>query len=155
MSGGTLAARLAALGLILPEAARPVANYLAFARHGTVLTVSGQLPLVAGRLLASGRLGAEITVEAGIEAARACFLNLVAQVDAATDDLERVRVLRLGGFIACTADFVRHAEVMNGASDLSVGLFGERGHHARSTVGVASLPLGAPVEVEGMFEILT
>ena len=149
------AGRLEELGLALPPAAAPVANYVAFVRHASMLTVSGQLPLVGGALVARGRLGAEVTVEAGVEAARACLLNLLAHVRLACDgDFAPVsRIVRLGGFIACTADFTRHAEVMNGASDLAVALFGDAGRHARSTVGVASLPLGAPVEIEGLFEL--
>lgn len=154
MSGGNVADRLAALGITLPVPAAPVANYVAAVRHGPMLTISGQLPLVGGQMASIGRLGAEVTVEDGVSAARACLINLLAQVQAAVGDLERVaRVVRLGGFIACTADFTRHAEVMNGASDLAVSVFGDRGRHARSTIGVAALPLGAPVEVEGLFEI--
>ncbi len=149
----SVASRLAALGLAFPAPSVPVANYVAFVRHGSMVTVSGQLPLVDGSMSAVGRLGAEVSVEAGALAARACLLNLLAQVEAAAGDVERVRVVRLGGFIASTADFTRHAEVMNGASDLAVALFGERGRHARSTVGVASLPLGAAIELEGTFEI--
>ena len=150
-----VADRLVALGLDLPPAASPVANYVAFVRQGTILTISGQLPLVGGSLLTTGRLGAEVSVETGVEAARACFLNLLAQARLACDGrLFRIaRIIRLGGFIACTADFTQHANVMNGASDLAVSLFGDAGRHARSTVGVASLPLGAPVEIEGTMEL--
>ncbi len=152
---GTIAARLSSLGLALPNAATPVANYLPFVRHGRLLTISGQLPLVDGHLLAIGRLGETVPVEAGVEAARACFLGVLAQAAACLDgDLERIeRVVRLGGFIAASADFTRHAEIMNGASDLAVAVLGDRGRHARSTVGVASLPLGAPVEIEATLAI--
>ncbi len=150
----SVAARLQALGIELPVLAAPVANYVPSVRQGTVLIVSGQLPLVGGVLCAKGRLGADLSIDVGVSAARACLLNLLAVVQAATGDLERVsRVVRLGGFIACTTEFERHAEVMNGASDLAVAVFGERGRHARSTIGVLSLPLGAPVEVEGSFEL--
>lgn len=147
--------RLAELGITLPEAAAPVANYRPTMQTGQILVVSGQLPLVNGALLHKGKLGAEISNEQGIEAARACLINVVAQIKGALGgDLSRVRrVVRLGGFMACTADFTEHAAVMNGASDLSVAIFGEAGAHARSTVGVPSLPLNAPVEVEAMVEV--
>ena len=146
----TIPARLASLGLVLPHAAAPVANYVPSVRTGDVLTISGQLPLVDGHLVAVGRLGETVTVETGVEAARACFLNVLAQLNAAVEgDWERVvRLVRLGGFIASAADFTRHAEVMNGASDLAVRVLADRGRHARSTVGVNALPLGAPVEIE-------
>ena len=151
--------RLAALGVTLPAAAAPVANYVAAVRTGALLVVSGQLPLVEGRLLATGKLGGGVSIEQGAQAARACAINLLAQIAAVLTDVNRgglervVRVVRLGGFIACTADFTQHATVMNGASDLIAGVFGEAGRHARSTIGVPSLPLDAPVEVEGLFEI--
>jgi enamine deaminase RidA (YjgF/YER057c/UK114 family) len=116
--------------------------------------VSGQLPLHNGKLFATGKLGDAVSVETAVEAARYSMINVIAQVKAAVGDLSRVkRVVRLGGFIACTPDFTAHASVMNGASDLAVAVFGEAGRHARSTVGVPSLPLDAPVEVEGLFEI--
>lgn len=152
---GTVAERLQSLGIVLPVAAAPVANYVAFVRTGNLLVVSGQLPLKDGRLGCNGKLGGGVTVEVGAEAARQCMVNLLAQLHAALDgDLGRVRrVVRLGGFIACTPDFTQHATVMNGASDLAVAVFGEIGRHARSTIGVPSLPLDAPVEVEGLFEV--
>ena len=154
MSGDTPAGRLAALGIVLPAAAAPVANYVAAVRTGSLLVVSGQLPLVEGRLSASGKLGGGISVEKGAEAARWCMINVIAQLDAALGGLHAVRrVVRLGGFVACTPDFTQHATVMNGASDLAVAVFGEAGRHARSTVGVPSLPLDAPVEVEALFEV--
>ncbi|WP_419730295.1 RidA family protein [Lichenicola sp.] len=149
--------RLAELGIVLPVAAAPVANYVATVRTGSLLVVSGQLPLIEGRLAANGKLGGGITVEAGAAAARQCMINVLAQVQAALGrgcGLGSVkRVVRLGGFIACTPDFIQHATVMNGASDLAVAVFGEAGRHARSTIGVPSLPLDAPVEVEALFEI--
>ena len=146
--------RLAALGIMLPVAAAPVANYVAAVITGSLLVVSGQLPLIEGRLSATGKLGGGVSIEQGSHAARACAINLLAQIKAATGSLHRVRrVVRLGGFIACTADFTQHATVMNGASDLIAAIFGEAGRHARSTIGVPSLPLDAPVEVEGLFEI--
>jgi len=151
---GSVIERLAAEGIVLPVAAAPVANYVAAVQTGNLVIVSGQLPLVEGRLVATGKLGGGITVEAGREAARFCMINVLAQLQAAIGDLSRLRrVVRLGGFIACTPDFTQHATVMNGASDLAVAVFGDAGRHARSTIGVPSLPLDAPVEVEGLFEV--
>lgn len=146
-------ARLAETGIVLPPAAKAVANYVPVVVAGGMAIVSGQLPLVDGRLAATGKLGDAVSIEAGTAAARACFINLLAQLDAHVEGgLDAVaRVVRLGGFIAATADFAEHAKVMNGASNLAVGIFGEAGRHARSTIGVASLPLDAAVEVEGMF----
>lgn len=147
--------RLAALGIVLPEPAVPVANYVPFTVHAGLVTISGQLPLQDGKLFATGKLGAEVDADTGRYAARLCFINLLAQLRAATGgNLDRVTgVLRLGGFIASAPDFTGHAGVMNGASDLAVEVFGDLGRHARSTVGVAALPLGAAVEVEGLFAI--
>ncbi|HQT61221.1 MAG TPA: RidA family protein [Acidiphilium sp.] len=146
-------ARLAATGITLPPAAKAVANYVPVVVAGGMAIVSGQLPLVGGTLAASGKLGDQVSIEDGTAAARACFINLLAQLDAHVEGgLDAVaRVVRLGGFIAATASFTEHAKVMNGASDLAVEIFGEAGRHARSTIGVASLPLDAAVEVEGMF----
>ena len=146
--------RLAALNITLPTPAVPVANYVAYVQSGSLLVVSGQLPLLDGKLFATGKLGDAVAVETAVEAARYSMINVIAQVRAAVGDLSRVkRVVRLGGFIACTPAFTAHASVMNGASDLAVDVFGDAGRHARSTVGVPSLPLDAPVEVEGLFEI--
>lgn len=155
-AAGRIEARLRELGITLPEAAAPIANYVPFNLVGNLVVISGQLPLRGGALVAAGKLGAGVSLEQGREAARASFLNLVAQLKAACGgDLDRVRrVVRLGGFIACTPEFTQHAQVMNGASDAAVEIFGETvGRHARTTVGVPSLPLDAAVEVEGMFEI--
>jgi len=150
----TPAERLATLGITLPVAAAPVANYVTCVQTGNTLIVSGQLPLVDGKLLATGKLGATVEIGHATACARACFINVVAQIQAHLGDLSRVRrVVRLGGFIACTPDFTQHATVMNGASDLAVDIFGDAGKHARSTIGVPSLPLDAPVEVEALFEI--
>jgi enamine deaminase RidA (YjgF/YER057c/UK114 family) len=152
---GRIEARLAELGIVLPMPAAPLANYVPFVRTGALVVVSGQVPLRDGRIACTGKLGATVDVETGCDAARLCLVNVLAQLRAACDeDLDRVlRVVRLGGFIAATADFTQHAVVMNGASDLCVTVFGEAGRHARSTIGVASLPGDAAVEVEGMFEI--
>lgn len=147
--------RLAALGIVLPQPAAPVANYVPYTVHNGLVTISGQLPLQDGKIFAIGKLGAEVDVDTGRFAARLCFINLLAQLRAACDgNLDRVTgVLRLGGFIASAPDFTTQAAVMNGASDLAVEVFGDVGRHARSTVGVAALPLGAAVEVEGLFAI--
>ncbi len=147
--------RLAALGITLPVPAVPVASYVGYVLSGNLLTISGQLPMVEGRLGWQGRLGGTISEDDARAAARQCFINVMAQMAAALDgDLDRVaRIVRLGGFIAATADFTNHAMIMNGASDLAMAVFGDAGRHARATVGVASLPLGAPIEVEALVEI--
>ncbi len=152
---GRIASRLTELGLTLPPAQPPVATYVPYVITGNLVVVSGQLPMVAGKPGWSGKLGAGVSDADGAAAARQCLLNVLAHLSAACDgDLDRVaRVVRLGGFIACTPDFTRHPSVMNGASDLAVEIFGEAGRHARATVGVPSLPLDAPVEIEGIFEI--
>ncbi|SDB08350.1 RidA family protein [Belnapia rosea] len=151
---GRIEARLAELGITLPVPAAPIANYVPFSVSGKLLIVSGQIPLQEGRIVHTGKLGAGVALEDGVAAARLCFINLLAQVRAATGDLDLVaRVLRLGGFIAAPPEFTQHAVVMNGASDLAVEVFGEAGRHARTTIGVPSLPGDAAVEVEGMFEL--
>ncbi|HMA73834.1 MAG TPA: RidA family protein [Xanthobacteraceae bacterium] len=151
---GTIDKKLEELGIALPTPAAPVANYVGFVRTGRLLFVSGQLCLVDGALVATGKLGSQVTVERGQTAARACAVNLLAQVKAALGDLDKVaRVVRLGGFINSAPDFLDGPKVMNGASDLMVAVFGEKGRHARTTVGVAVLPADAAVEVEGTFEV--
>ena len=148
--------RLSDLGITLPTPAAPVANYVAFARSGNLLVISGQICLGADGKLADvhkGKLGANVTPEQGKEAARLCAINVLAQAKAAAGDLDRVRCLRLGGFINAAPGFVAVAQVMNGASDLMVEVLGDKGRHARSTIGVAELPLDAAVEVEAMFEV--
>jgi len=152
---GTVEKKLAALGIALPAAASPVANYVPFVRSGNLLTVSGQLCFGPdGKLVAKGRLGDTVSIEDGQKAARACAINLLAQLKAALGDLDKiVRVIRLGGFINSAPGFADGPKVMNGASDLMVEALGDRGRHARSTVGVAALPADAAVEVEGQFEV--
>jgi enamine deaminase RidA (YjgF/YER057c/UK114 family) len=147
--------RLASLGITLPKTAAPIANYVGSVRTGNLIFVSGQLCLGAdGKLVAAGKLGAQVSVEAGQAAARCCAINLLAQIKAAVGDLDNVRrVVRLGGFISSTPEFLDGPKVMNGASDLMVAVFGDAGRHARTTVGVAVLPLDAAVEVEGLFEV--
>jgi enamine deaminase RidA (YjgF/YER057c/UK114 family) len=152
---GTVEKKLAELGIELHTAAAPVANYVGFVRSGNLLVISGQLCLDGqGKLVAKGKLGGEVSIEDGQKAARACAINLLVQIKAALGDLDKVtRVVRLGGFINSQPDFVDGPKVMNGASDLMVTAFGEKGRHARSTIGVAALPLDAAVEVEGLFEV--
>jgi enamine deaminase RidA (YjgF/YER057c/UK114 family) len=152
---GLVDKRLSELGIVLPVPASPIANYLGFVRTGTLLVVSGQLCFdTGGKLIAKGKLGQNVSIEDGQKAARACAVNLLAQVRAAVGDLDQVtRVVRLGGFINSDPSFVDGPKVMNGASDLMVEVLGDKGRHARSTVGVASLPLDAAVEVEGLFEL--
>jgi enamine deaminase RidA (YjgF/YER057c/UK114 family) len=152
---GTVEKKLAELGIVLHTAATPIANYVGFVRTGNFLVVSGQLCLDAeGKLLAKGKLGADVSVEDGQKAARACAVNLLVQLKAALGDLDKVtRVVRLGGFINSAPGFLDHPKVMNGASDLMVTAFAEKGRHARTTIGVAGLPLDAAVEVEGAFEV--
>jgi len=147
--------KLAELGITLPEPAAPIATYVPYVVTGDLVAISGQLPLLGGKVSVTGKLGATVPLEQGQQAAQRCFINLLAHLKGAcAGDLDRVRrVVRLGGFIACTPEFTRHAEVMNGASDLAVAVFGETGRHARTTIGVSSLPLDAAVEVEGWFEI--
>jgi enamine deaminase RidA (YjgF/YER057c/UK114 family) len=152
---GTVEQKLANLGVILPTPSSPVANYVGFVRSGNLLVVSGQLCFDAdGKLVAQGKLGATVSVEDGQRAARACAINVLAQVKAALGDLDKVqRVIRLGGFINSTPDFLDGPKVMNGASDLMVTAFAEKGRHARTTIGVAALPFDSAVEVEGLFEV--
>lgn len=152
---GTTESKLTELGIALPTPAAPVANYVGFVRTGRLLMVSGQLCLgTDGRLVATGKLGAGVSIEDGQKAARACAVNLLAQAKAALGDLDKVtRVVRLGGFINSDPAFLDGPKVMNGASDLMVEVFGDKGRHARSTVGVAALPADAAVEVEGTFEV--
>lgn len=151
----TIDARLQELGLTLPKAAAPAANYVPYVQSGNLVFVSGQITLKDGALEYVGRVGADYTTEQGYEAAKLCGLNLIAQVKAACGgDLERVvRVVRLGGFVNCTAEFTEQPKVINGASDLMAAVFGDKGKHARAAVGVNTLPLGVAVEVEGLFEI--
>ncbi|MGA8967900.1 MAG: RidA family protein [Pseudolabrys sp.] len=152
---GSIEKRLSSLGVTLPTPAAPIANYVPSVRSGNMLMVSGQICFGAdGKLVAKGQLGAAVSIEDGQKAARACAINLLAQVKSALGDLDKVvRVVRLGGFINSAPGFTEGPKVMNGASDLMVEAFGDKGRHARSTVGVAALPADAAVEVEGMFEV--
>lgn len=151
---GRIEARLAELGIELPDAAAPAANYTPFVQSGSLVFVSGQISMTGGEII-TGTLGADRSVEEGRDAARLCALALIAQLRAACGgDLDRVRrVVKLTGFCNAASDFGEHPWVVNGASDLMVEVFGEAGVHARAAVGCSSLPLGALVEVEGVFEI--
>lgn len=153
----SVADRLAALGVVLPRPAAPVANYVGAARAGTLVVVSGQLPFGPDGKLAPeyvGKLKPGAPIDAARAAARACAINVLAQLQAAVGDLDKVvRVIRLGGFFAVEGGHEALPAAMNGASDLVAQAFGEAGRHARTTVGVAHLPLDAVCEVEGMFEI--
>jgi enamine deaminase RidA (YjgF/YER057c/UK114 family) len=146
-------ARLKDLGITLPKPAAPVATYVPLTIAGNLVTVSGQLPLIDGKVAVTGKLGGGVTIEQAQHAARVCLINVLAQLEAGVPGglASITKVIRLGGFIAAQPDFSQHAVVMNGASDLTMAVFGEIGRHARSTIGVASLPLDAAVEVEGTF----
>jgi enamine deaminase RidA (YjgF/YER057c/UK114 family) len=146
-------ARLADLGLELPPLAAPVAAYVPAVRTGSLVYTSGQLPFVDGRLVATGKVGAEITAEAGAGLARTCALNALAAVDALVGLDAVTRVVKVVGFVASAPDFTGQPAVINGASELLRDVFGDAGAHARSAVGVAVLPLDAPVEVELIVEV--
>jgi enamine deaminase RidA (YjgF/YER057c/UK114 family) len=152
---GLIEKKLSGLGITLPTPASPIANYVPFVRSGNILVVSGQVCFGNnGKLVVKGQLGAGVSVEDGQKAARACAINLLAQLKTALGDLDKVvRVMRLGGFINASPGFTEGPKVMNGASDLMVEVFGDKGRHARTTVGVSALPADAAVEVEGLFEV--
>ncbi|REC58132.1 RidA family protein [Rhodosalinus sediminis] len=153
MAGHT--ARLKDLGIELPEASAPAANYVPYVEAGGLLYVSGQISMDAEGALITGKLGADLDTPAGAEAAKRCALMLLAQVRAACGgDLDRMtRVVKLTGFVNSTPDFTEQPKVINGASDFLVEALGEAGRHARSAVSAGSLPLGVAVEIEGIFEI--
>ncbi|WP_343314506.1 RidA family protein [Brucella sp. BE17] len=150
----TIESRLNNLGISLPEAAAPAANYVPFAQSDKLLLTSGQLPLENGKLIHTGQIGDALTVSHGQAAARACAINVLAQAKAALGDLARIkRIVKITVFVASTPGFVEQHLVANGASDLFVEVLGDAGKHARSAVGVASLPFNAPVEVEAIIEV--
>ncbi len=147
-------ARLAELGLTLPEVAAPVAAYVPAVLSGTFVYTSGQLPFVDGKLPRTGKVGGEVSAEEAADLARICALNAIAAVRTVIGDLDRVvRVVKVVGFVASAPDFTAQPLVMNGASNLLKEAFGESGAHARSAVGVAVLPLDSPVEVEMVVEV--
>ncbi|MEO8377879.1 MAG: RidA family protein [Candidatus Sumerlaeota bacterium] len=147
-------ARLAELGVTLPAAPKPVASYIPGIRTGNIVITSGQLPMKDGQLVAAGIVPTDVSPEAATEAARLCAINNLAVIKAVIGDLDKiVRVVRLGVFVASAPSFTTHPKIANGASDFIQSVFGEAGRHARSTVGMASLPLNAPVEVEMMVDV--
>lgn len=152
---GRIEARLKELGIELPQASAPAANYVPFVRTGNLVFLAGQLPIWNGERRFAGKLGSEISIEDGQKAARICGLNLLAHVRNAVDgDLDRVqRCVRLGGFVNCTDAFVDQPQVVNGCSNLMVEVLGDQGRHARTAVGVNVLPFNLAVEVDGIFEV--
>lgn len=152
---GKIADRLKELNIELPQAAAPVANYVGWVRAGNLIFTAGQIPLKDGKPVCTGKAGADVSIEEAEEAARLCAINAIAQAAAALDgDLDRiVRVVKLTGFVNANNDFTQHPQVVNGASNLMVEVFGEAGRHARSAVGSSSLPLDVTVEVEAVFEV--
>ena len=149
----TALARLTALGLVLPPVVAPVATYLPAVRTGQLVYTSGQLPMVAGALSVTGKVGAQVTPEQANELARLCALNALAAIDALVGLDAVVRVVKVVGFVASAPEFTGQPGVVNGASELLGEVFGEAGRHARSAVGVACLPLDAPVEIELIVEV--
>ncbi|MEM7122952.1 MAG: RidA family protein [Pseudomonadota bacterium] len=152
---GQIDARLKELGIELPEAAAPAANYVPYVVSGNHVFVAGQITLLNGELKYQGKVGQDFSVDEGYQAARLCALNILAQVKAACGgDLDKVkRCVRLGGFVNANGDFHDHPKVINGASDLMVEVLGDAGRHARAAVGAPALPLNVAVEVDAIFEI--
>lgn len=145
--------KLTEMGLTLPDAPAPAANYVPYVITGNTVYVSGQISQDSNGLI-TGKLGDDLSVEAGVEAAKCCALSLLAQVNRACNgDFSRVKAVKLVGFVNSTADFTQQPAVINGASDLMVQVLGDAGRHARSAVSAASLPLGVAVEIEGIFEL--
>jgi enamine deaminase RidA (YjgF/YER057c/UK114 family) len=151
----SFADRLSSLGLGLPSLPSPVANYLPYKLTGKTLYISGMIPLLGDDFVAKGRVGEGVDIETAQRCAMQCVLNGLAWVnEALRGDIERVfEVVQIRGFVACTADFTQHPQVINGASDLLVQIFGERGRHSRVAVGVQSLPLGVPVEIDFIYAV--
>jgi len=158
---GRIEARLAELGIVVPTPPTAVANYVPYVVSGKLVFVAGQVPFVDGRIAYTGKCGAAgtpgagATLEHAVASARTCFLNILAQLKAATGgDLDRIaRLVQFRGFVACTPDFLDHPKVINGASDLAVQIFGEAGRHARAAVGVTSLPGDSTTEIEAVAEL--
>src|SRR5579859_2761688 len=149
-----VADRLRELNVSLPPTPKPLASYIPAVQTGNLLIVSGQVPIVDGRVLHPGKLGAELSIEQGQEAARLCVLNALAAAQQALGSLERVRrVLRVAGYVASAAGFTQQPAVINGASDLLAEIFGEAGRHARVALGTNELPLGCAVRSEFLFEV--
>lgn len=152
---GEIETRMNDLGISLPVAATPAANYIPFVRTGNLVFVSGQIPIVDGKIQYQGKVGTDFTTEQAAQCARICGLNIVAQVKAACDgDLDRVvACVKLGGFVNCVDGFGEQPQVINGASDLMVDIFGDKGRHARFAVGTNALPKNVAVEIDAVFEI--
>jgi enamine deaminase RidA (YjgF/YER057c/UK114 family) len=151
---GKVEARLASLGIVLPDAPSPVANYVPAFLAGNLLFISGQISKAADGSVTKGKLGADLTVEQGQAAARLCALNILSQAKAALGSLDRIaQLVRLTGFVNAAPDFTDHPQVVNGASDLVVQVLGDAGKHTRAAVGVSSLPLGCAVEVDAILLI--
>ncbi|MFF5295409.1 RidA family protein [Paractinoplanes globisporus] len=146
-------AKLAELGITLPQVVPPLAAYLPAVQTGNHVYVSGQLPMIEGKLPLTGKVGAEVTAEQGAELARTCAVNVLAAVEALVGLGRVVKIVKVSGFVASAPGFTGQPAVVNGASNLFGEVFGEQGRHARSAVGVAELPLGAPVEVEAIIEV--
>jgi enamine deaminase RidA (YjgF/YER057c/UK114 family) len=147
--------KLTALGITLPQAAAPAANYVPYVRTGNHLYISGLLPMTAEGIQYKGKLGKEFTANEGAEAARLCAINLIAQMKAATGDLDKIaRVVKLGAFVNSVPEFGDQPAVINGASNLMVDVFGDKGRHARSAVSAVSLPFGVAVEIDAVIELV-
>ena len=150
-----LAAKLAEIGYELPGAAAPAANYVPYVLSGSHIYIAGQIPFLNGEQMHQGKIGDDLSIEQGIEAAKACALNILAQLnEAIKGDWDRLeRCVKLGGFVNCVDSFTDHPKVINGASDLMVEVLGDQGKHARFAVGANSLPLGVAVEIDAIFSI--
>ncbi len=146
--------RLHDLGLVLPQVPAPVAAYVPAVRSGSMIYTSGQLPFVAGELLHTGLVGEQVSVAEAVACARQCALNALAAIASQAESLDAVRIVKVVGFVASADGFTGQPQVINGASELFGAVLGDRGVHSRSAVGVAQLPLGAPVEVEVIAEVL-
>ena len=150
---GRIDARLAELGLELPQAAAPVANYVPFVISGNQVWIAGQVPFWNGTVKYTGMAGDAVSVDDAVDAARVCALNILAQAKSALGDLDRVtRIVKLTGFVNSVPGFTDQPKVINGASNLMVEIFGDKGKHARSAVGAGGLPLGVPVEIDAVIE---
>lgn len=146
--------RLTDLGIILPEPAAPVANYVPYVISGSLISISGQIPMNQSGLAFQGQVGNGVTIEQAEEAAKLCGINIIAQINAALNgDLDRVsRIVKLGGFVNCVSEFADQPRIVNAASNLMVDVFGDKGRHSRSAVGTNALPLNVPVEIDALIE---
>jgi enamine deaminase RidA (YjgF/YER057c/UK114 family) len=146
---------LATLGIIIPTPTAPVANYVPFVQTGNIVSISGQIPMLNGKLAYEGKVGDTVSIDDACKAAHLCALNIISQAKAACNgDLNRVkRIVKLGGFVNCTDGFAGQPQIINAASDLMVKVFGDAGRHSRSAVGTNALPLNVPVEIDALIEI--